>query len=337
MSRFLKEIEFDDFNKLSLHIYTVGYPTQGESILTVLAEDDRALLVMVTDSFAQSKFVTIDGKRKKRLVNRIETLLSEEWNGAPINFFIWSHPHRDHSVGIKELLEDCDQEQQAKILMPNLTKGPKYSEVAVTTLDYIWEQYADAVVPCDFSSYNFPVPAKKIRLKRRLSSEFYDIDLYFLSPERNVQWTQSMLDHPEEPNNFSLAYLLEVNGIRVFMGGDLSTKNLNEMPMEFLSGLHFVKIPHHGSDRLPHFCGKLFANNSRNFIATTTQYRIGSSDLPVEKVLTEYKSSLGAQVYTSCQIPYIKSQDKHIGIIHTILHLSTGRSETVAFAPAMQF
>ena len=38
-----KEIPVDDFSSLTLHIYTVGYPVEGESILGVFKDGKKAL------------------------------------------------------------------------------------------------------------------------------------------------------------------------------------------------------------------------------------------------------------------------------------------------------
>ena len=86
------KFEASDFSNLVLEVHTVGYPTQGESIVTMLKDGDRVLFTVVT-----AAFYTDSSDEVSAILHR---------NGDPnINIFVWTHPDEDHSVGIEKVRE----------------------------------------------------------------------------------------------------------------------------------------------------------------------------------------------------------------------------------------
>ena len=79
----MKEIEFSikDFKSLQIHFYTVGYPQEGEAILTIICDKQEVLGTSLTDCY----------KNVSQNYNHINAILAAHGNPS-VNVFIWTHP-----------------------------------------------------------------------------------------------------------------------------------------------------------------------------------------------------------------------------------------------------
>ncbi len=94
--------------KIVLENYVIGYKKEGESIVVLFKQDDDVIFSMVIDSYERSANETIKILEK----NKVKTL----------DFLVWTHPHKDHSVGIKRIL-DLFCNINSKIIFPNIDQS----------------------------------------------------------------------------------------------------------------------------------------------------------------------------------------------------------------------
>ena len=95
MKRYKKEITFTSFENLVLSIYLVGYKNIGESIVVLFhdagKEEKEPVFSFVVDSY-----------KKDDLFLTKKILDDNEVKGLDI--VCWTHPHRDHTPGIDEIV-----------------------------------------------------------------------------------------------------------------------------------------------------------------------------------------------------------------------------------------
>lgn len=80
------------FNKrLQFIIYTVGYHKEGESVLILIKSDDAVVYSIVIDSYEDERNITYELLSKEKIDH--------------IDMLCWSHPDKDHSLGISRFLK----------------------------------------------------------------------------------------------------------------------------------------------------------------------------------------------------------------------------------------
>ena len=77
---------------LDLVIYTIGYEKEGESVIALIKTDGIVVFSMV-----------IDGYKNKKHNASFDILENEKV--ANLDFFCWSHPDKDHSLGIEDYIK----------------------------------------------------------------------------------------------------------------------------------------------------------------------------------------------------------------------------------------
>lgn len=299
----IKSSKYSDFGNIRLHIYVAGYPTQGESILIIVSEIDKPLITIVTDCYVYSKY------------NHISSLL-KSWGNPSIDFFIWTHPHEDHSLGIQNFFKTHDSKKQSHILMPtnfvNAANCSQYKEEATKAYLYISQNYSkkNKYHPVHYDQY---LESQKFNLrleKKTDKNEFYDLQIEILGP--NPGDTIQNADKGYNNNKFSIVYKLSLNGIVVFMGGDMDKTSLKFIDNDHFKNISFVKIPHHGSKNIKGFLQKLGQNTAFYKYAATTVDK--KNKLPVKEILDGYHSIM---TEVDCTGPKngLKASDKY-GCIH---------------------
>lgn len=93
-----KKFLIEDFRNLKFRIFTIGYASEGESVLGVIDNGDRHLYSFVIDSFQ------INNNNNSTFNGTLEKI--KELKISSIDAFIWTHPDTDHSTDIQELFFD---------------------------------------------------------------------------------------------------------------------------------------------------------------------------------------------------------------------------------------
>lgn len=275
------KLEVSDFSSLVLEVHTVGYPVMGESIVTMLKDGNKVLFTMVTDCFKTAYADVVK-----------EILIS---NGKPsVDVLVWTHPDVDHSVGIEELLDAFDKGRKAKVYIPlNLTNDILNNDAAKAALDYLEVNYnmnrKYMLIPIG-SFEGMTPPNMSFEIKERATERVIFGSLNFLLPNSTLVDRRNYkgIRNSGEMNDFSIVYVLMINGVQYFYGADMtraSVKFLNGENCYPLDNIRFIKIPHHGSNEPAELPGMLMTTGDKIAVATTTVY---NSTNPTDGTLNKY-------------------------------------------------
>lgn len=126
----MRKFNIEDYKNVRLRIFVIGYSDQGESIVTLfMDEHEHVFYTMVVDCYAKGD------------VNKTKELL-DKFHVVHIDLLCWSHPDKDHSVGVDTLIENfCDD--RSYILVPYGIEGRdedcvKYNEGDKQIIDSIF-------------------------------------------------------------------------------------------------------------------------------------------------------------------------------------------------------
>lgn len=134
-----------------------------------------------------------------------------------VDILILSHPDKDHIGNAKAILE---RYPVGMILMPDVQKGSELEAELMTVIE-------DKKIPVEK-----PLPGHS-------KIPFGSCQLEILSGRK---------DEYRQINDVSLVTILHCSGRRVFFGGDIENKRIEELLLEKLPTCDVVKIPHHGKD-----------------------------------------------------------------------------------------
>lgn len=319
MQKPLKAVPYYDSTQLRLHVYVVGYPSQGESILMVISEGDRPLVVIVTDCYEISQNY-----------NHVSQILIEDWNSAPLDVFVWTHPHEDHSKGIPAFLSLNDKGNAAHIVMPTnmagLKKRKDMCNDAKTAEAHILKNYVKAPdTKCHYiDSDLYADNARSIKLKGSNDRPDINVVMSPLSPIGALA-ARTLNESQTKHNKGSIVYMLSVNGIDIFMGGDIDPVSVPYIDEDVFHHVNLIKIPHHGSRDTGNIHKKFGMNQCDEVYAATTMYD-GQHDPKVE-ILTGYAAN-GTTVH--CTGPdrlkeNPKAASHAYGVVHYTYNINTAR------------
>ena len=279
-----KEIPVDDFSSLTLHIYTVGYPVEGESILGVFKEGKKALFTFLIDSYIN----------EHDWYSHVDHLLNKE-HAYSVDMFIWTHPDTDHSLDIPRLLDTYDKKRNAQVYLPDIEHLKDVKPVIDATRSYLYNKYSNkgsqkyqvSVVTVDKDEeartlFTLIFANKGLGFPKVLACKFC-----FLSPISQFVDRGKHFDMQTGYNTFSVVLALNVNGSNLLFCGDLEDKSARLIDEGFLHNVVYLKIPHHTSLTTKDFFGRMLSIPTSDVIATTTVFR--KKNLPNTKLLKSYE------------------------------------------------
>ncbi len=292
-------VKVSDCWKLQLHIYVLGYYPEGECILIVLydkvaQESLKSILVDCYESNGQNKMGAIFqkyGLDKRKL-----------------DYVIWTHPDRDHSVGFSKIVSQYSSEKTLYLLPDGLTFREVFTD---------WEK----IKSWASIAWNKTIGKKNVervnasnhrRSPIAYDSVFFDginddvaFSIEILTPFANQTFGHLEFDKTHKGNHMSISFVLRLGDLGFYFGGDTENMAITKIDINMLRGLFFVKIPHHGSDtsdKLPDILTKIDVDNKKDILAVTTGYHIGQSNLPMSSVLDKYKN---------CSWKILKTEDDY--------------------------
>ncbi len=276
-----QEFIVSNLRNLSLDIYTVGYPNMGESVVSVICDGKTVLFTILTDCYTPENY------------NHVESLLNS-LGVSHIDVFIWTHPDKDHSVGICELLDKFDSKHEAWVYLPE-------GFYACDIPDSICEDSRNAIVYLK-EHYNFsrkfnliPVGVDEKETRSLIVIKF--VEAYgtksvhcrwqFMAPFGSLVWRKISNGTDFVLNNLSIVYSMYFNDVNYLFCGDMSESMVKHIDDENFQNVRFIKIPHHGSDEPKSFLPKLKSMQVHNAMAVTTSFQ---NTHPKSNVLDGYKS-----------------------------------------------
>lgn len=268
-----------NIDNLHLDVYTIGYKDEGESLLLLLCDGKDVIHSTLTDCYSEEGYNHADKILHDLAVDRV-------------NAFVWTHPDSDHSTGIPAFLGKYDPDAVSKVFLPHgISEDIIVSDTAKKAYGYIVQKYnKHRHYGIDYVSLNEGEKRQllKFRIKIIESASYVDYIFSFILPNSNVVERRMNSDGKVLLNDYSIFYIVTFNGWNYLFGGDLTKQNVQFIKEDWLENVVFVKAPHHGTNNLENFHGKLISKGVDNVICTCTTFR--SKQLPCYSVLDSYKT-----------------------------------------------
>lgn len=312
----LAEYQVNNLWNLRLHVYVVGYQPEGESIIFIISENDEIVFTIVTDCYRKSE------------CDEVSKIL-ESYSKPKIDLFVWTHPHDDHSIGIEQLLSNFDQDRNCHIIIPNglhrLVKLSKNNLTgnAINVFNYLKEHYnhpdnCESDRHCNYHNVDFDVDSmEEKKFSFLFKSTGYDQSLpailTILGPESVLALQNTDGTVVPVLNHLSVVYILDVNGLKFLVTGDLSNKGSIAISDGWFKDFQFLKIPHHGSEEPKSFISRVTLNEDPDPIAVSTISL--KNKLPLPKVLDKYKKAL-SNVYVTHNVNDLVNNRNAFGCVH---------------------
>ena len=284
MKRYKKEITFTSFENLVLSIYLVGYKNIGESIVVLFhdagKEEKEPVFSFVVDSY-----------KKDDLFLTKKILDDNEVKGLDI--VCWTHPHRDHTPGIDEIVEQYFKPDMwffmpmfyfGNLRQDLLKTESAFTEEANKSLGKILKKkdksnnVKNAIIANGDITKHYPI------LMKTEDGVCRDLDFYFLTPYGNLI-DQYVIKGTEisKPNDLSISFIMSVDGYDFFFGGDIENNHADHIDKQLIRGMRWIKVPHHCSKSGEVICNNI--NPCFNYAASTV---FTSSGLPESEIQEKY-------------------------------------------------
>lgn len=285
----MTRIHIEDCSKIEIHIHVIGYFPKGESILVILwdGNDSTVLKSMLIDSYQ------INGNNKFEELLKYYSIDTEK-----LDYFIWTHPDLDHSLGIPGIIKNYTEKTKTHYLIPegltskvfksmkselfrswfSIKQRPKYSVTPISSSIL----YSSAPNICQYYEDGINDDTK--------------FSLEIVAPLSELSFNETEKKKVPYKNDISIAFNIVLGDIRFFFGGDITNTTIRKISEEFFRNTVFVKIPHHGSDTSDELPNK-YSNNEHDdtlderypIIAVSTMFEDHPTHLPKNDVLDLYK------------------------------------------------
>jgi len=278
------EIPVNDFSSLTLHIYTIGYPLEGESILGLFKDREKTLFSFLIDSYINEDV----------WYSHVDHLLNKE-QADGIDMFIWTHPDTDHSLDIPRLLDTYDKKRKAQVYLPDIEHLKDVKSVIDATRSYLFNKYSNrgsqkyqvSVVSVDKDEEARVLFTLSFKERGRGIPKNFACKFCFLAPISQFVDRGKHFDMQTDYNTFSVVLALNVNGSNLLFCGDLEDKSARLIDEGFLHNVVYLKIPHHTSLTTKDFFRRMLSISASDVVGTTTVFR--KKNLPNKKLLKSYE------------------------------------------------
>lgn len=236
------------YKDLVIRIFVIGYSSQGESIVVLFHHKNKPFPVyfsMVIDSFAI-------GRRPNYVNKTIEIL--RNYNVGKIDLLCWTHPDKDHTRGLDDILEEfCDE--HTKINIPYGIEGDNTDHINYNIGDVHRIQYMLKLGKTK-STLN-PISVTKQGCNSIHEFDMADdsgivpVKIEALSPfGSELMKRKDEYRHTNKKiykNDFSIALCMKVGSYVFNFCGDIENDAIKDIRKAPFHDCIFIKIPHHSS------------------------------------------------------------------------------------------
>lgn len=278
-----KVYELTSLSNLRLHIHVVGYPNMGESILLFFCDGDKTDVIysIVIDSFSY------------KTINKTFDLLDDYGiNKQKLNLLCWSHPDKDHTFRMNDLLTNyCDD--NTKVLYPhgivsasyNILNNNQVDDVVFSLIKRLNNSKKLTKKPVGVDSGNI----KTFSFNIGNDVKTYTVEINALSPFDS--YIENFIDEKKKIHKNDLSIILQLvmpGGYSFLFCSDAEDTILQQLEDSRFCDPLFVKIPHHGSDTSLEIF-KLLSTPKYNSIGCMTGFK--AKGLPRHDVVSKYIDS----------------------------------------------
>lgn len=284
---------FDEFHDIYIDVFLCGYEEEGESnvfILYTIKPKYKILYSLVIDCYDDGSI-----NITKKILDKLSEKLGKK---IKLDMVIWTHPHDDHTKGLKLIIENyCNK--NTKIIAANIANSNiEFSETSqglikyLTTINYHlknrWnisttEKLGDLLQSIQFTG--------KVDLIKEL-------EIKCIAPCPDIisqEITEDVLNH------LCIGVVIEVKSdegsLNFMFAADMEEKTIREVISEqeaegIPSQYDYIKIPHHGGLSGELITGLLDSENKSDIAASTIfskTMKDGVSYNPNEEVLKRFR------------------------------------------------
>ncbi|WP_017416628.1 hypothetical protein [Clostridium tunisiense] len=292
---------------LFIEVYLIGYNSAGESILFLIKSitpEEKIIFSGVIDCY------------EEKGINKTIELLNS-FNIDKINFLCWTHPDEDHSIGIDKILDNYTDEN-TRIIIPQALV--ELSDRLSENTQLLCNSIADKIKKKKDTEMYDVVEAQAgmklidLSIGSETSIKPYKFCIHSISPFYNLILSQ--YDNKKLKNNhFSIALLMEFEGVNFIFTSDIEKRTINRFyeNISLPDKIHYIKIPHHGSDKSKMFLDYLDSSGITNhLVSCSTVYN--NANLPSISLLNNYKSRSHKTFCTNCKIKTNKNGQDGYGV-----------------------
>ena len=302
-----KKIFLNDDN-LRAEIYLIGYPKMGESQLVLLRDKSSGKIYFsaVIDSYTHDS------------VNKTIELLNLH-SVKQLNLLCWTHPDKDHSIGIDTIFNDfCSND--TLVLLPEGVNGS-----ATDFLDYeanILDFFSAIKNNNSGRKYNVDSASAVREQTKGVVTRLFTLGLKEIKFQIDAVAPigaivrRRMENGLSVKNDISIALILKFGECSFFFSGDIENQTISLLPEHIFSNLSYLKTPHHTSktsDGILKILESTYDGEYKIPITCTTAYR--KHFLPNEKLIEKYR------LYTSSFFTtHNDSSPENYGIIKAVFN-----------------
>ncbi len=299
-----------NLKQIYIDIHCIGRNPQGEGIIFIIRKNDYIIFSASIDGNADERFLKDEGIDKFNLV-------------------CWTHPHDDHSIGIKKILKNHVQ-KNTKIIVPNgIYDAKKY-------MTHMCKSVYKPIKVLNKNGKNRDGEYVEVNQYSILQDDVYvdeegkklKLKIEVLSPIskriNNIRNNKKI-----NLNELSICLLISVNDVCFLFTSDIYNNIINDMNLniEKCRRIIFYKIPHHGSDRSDALL-KSIPQSQLNRIAVSTIFKVNGQDKTPNKNLLDKYIEKGINVFCTSE-SYIKNSKKEFdyGIVSIRIKLENLNQE----------
>lgn len=294
-------------SKIIVDIYVIGEYPWGECILFVLKINDIPKFSVIVDSC-------------EKAINILNEKLKEYYKIKTIDMLCWTHPHKDHSVGMIDFLTDYCGEKTL-ILEP---QGIEISKEYIDDESKVIYDYLNKINMRNKKKYGkiaFAAEGKTIKNVQYIYDNTNNLNLNIETYSPVDEKINNMKNNKNKKiNDYSILMCITINNWKFIFSGDIENKSINYLKEKYekFYNVIFLKIPHHGSKSSENFID-LIEEDNNNIICNSTTYNNKDIVLPKVEVLNKYNNLINSQVFCTNlrSLENNKENTESYGIIST--------------------
>ena len=259
---------------LDLVIYTIGYEKEGESVIALIKTDGIVVFSMV-----------IDGYKNKKHNASFDILENEKV--ANLDFFCWSHPDKDHSLGIEDYIKLFTNKTTIIVGDGFSDTTDKWRKANTIMYDYITRELELSSRSKDKIKIRKADTGMKLVKREYRSAETSissTLEVESFAPSDSQVLRRKSIEQVFDNNFMSVGLTLKLGEKVAVFCSDVSSTVFNQLGKEDLPSIvDYIKIPHHCSSSSNSLIKKI--SNKPSVACTTVNV---SNHLPDRTLLKKY-------------------------------------------------
>lgn len=290
-------IFYDEDIKFELRV--IGYREKGESILFFIKVDSNIVYAGLVDCYDNG-------------MGNIALDIMDNNHVAYFDFVCWTHPHDDHTMGMKDvLIKYCNEDTH--FFMPDIIKADinqfgVHSRAVYEELFEIINSLKKRKI--SIRTVQDSQNMMKLIFKCKKSGPSYQFLITSFAPDSKILLEQGVRNNKLKANQYSIGLFINFGHFMILLGGDVEDRTLANIPLHYYcNNVDYIKIPHHASKSSEKLIDILKENNVLPpVISTTTLFK--KYNLPNIKVLEKYKKwGNNMKIYSVGNVDYSNEGD----------------------------